>query len=309
MSTVGRVCQFCGKAFKYPYLLRRHLTAKRKCVPAFAGGGEDEKKPHECHYCGKRYTEETNLYRHIRTSCKIAPNKKNGTEGMDRLFDLVSLQQEIMDDQRARIDALAENVHALTLAVNRNGKVAINQGDGNINLIDNSTVNIQINVFGRENLDHVTRGQIYEIIEPLKLRSLPDAAVQAVLSAAMLAYSDPEHPENLTCYLPNKKTKDVLVHGGAGWEVKPVQLVLPPMMQRSVDLLFDRQPISGVDGTPEDADNEACASIMKELQEFEKDPKKARQVAGPDGTLRVVLVRNKDQLARILEKLPVAGTE
>jgi 23S rRNA A2030 N6-methylase RlmJ len=106
----------------------------------------------------------------------------------------------------------------------------------------------------------------------------------------MLVYSDPDHPENLTAYLPNKKTNDVLVHAEAGWEVQPASLVLPPMAQKSVDTLFDHQPY-------EDADD--YGPLMKELAENEK-----RYAAGSE--LRPILVRNKDLLARALETLPVA---
>ncbi|MEL0212665.1 MAG: hypothetical protein VW891_19135, partial [Novosphingobium sp.] len=121
------------------------------------------------------------------------------------------------------------------------------------------------------------------------------AAHAAVLKTAMLVYSDPDHPENLTAYLPNKKTNDVLVRtsrrGTSGWEVQPASLVLPPMAQKSVDTLFDRQPY-------EDADE--YAPLMKELADNEK-----RYVEGAE--LRPILVRNKALLARVLETLPLGA--
>ncbi len=39
----------------------------------------------------------------------------------------------------------------------------------------------------------------------------------------MLVYSDPDHPENLTCYLPNKKTNEKRYV--AGHELRPVLVV------------------------------------------------------------------------------------
>ena len=47
------------------------------------------------------------------------------------------------------------------------------------------------------------------------LRDVKDpvqGALTAMLKAATMVYSDPAHPENLMCYLPNKKQDSALVH-------------------------------------------------------------------------------------------------
>jgi hypothetical protein len=173
------------------------------------------------------------------------------------------------------------------------GEVAIQvPGHNNQVAVDNRK-QVIINVFGKEGLDHATLARIKAILDEslAQTPALPMAANAAVLKTAMLVYSDPDHPENLTCYLPNKKTDDVLVHAAAGWEVQPASLVLPPMAKKSVDTLFDRQPF-------EDADE--YGPLMKELADNEE-----RYAAGQE--LRPILVRNKDLLARALETLPVAG--
>ena len=179
----------------------------------------------------------------------------------------------------------------------RTGEVAVQiPGNENQVAVDNSQKIIHINVFGKEGLDHATLARIKAILdESMQLPAPPQAASAAVLKTALLIYSDPDHPENLTCYLPNKKTNDALIHtshedGARGWEVHPASLVLTPMAQKCVDTIFDRQPF-------EDADD--YAPLMKELAENE-----ARYTAGTE--LRPVLVRNKNLLARALEALPVA---
>lgn len=237
--------------------------------------------------------------------------------GMELLYKhTLAQQQEQIETQKDEINDLRAQMSQMTAMMQqvmlREKKtpavqeVAISAGDHSEIKVDNRRIHTQhitINVFGQERLDHITQAQIHRILTGVQAFSLPNAGTQAVLQAAMLAYSDPEHPENLTCYLPNKKLGDALVHGGTGWEIHPVQLVLPPMMQRSVDLLFEKQPREGL----ERDDLEACGTILKELETCEQDPSKVRQLAGPDGALKAVLIRNKDQLARILEKLPVAG--
>lgn len=232
---------------------------------------------------------------------------------MEFLYDhIAARQQKQIGEQQKQIEQLTALVQQLVPAqqtiqnTTNQGEVAIQGGDSNEIKVDNSkNQHVTINVFGQERLDHITQDQIRKILTSVKFFSLPDAAVQAVLQAAMLAYSDPDHPENLTCYLPNKKTKDALIHGGTGWEIQPVQLILPPIMQKSIDLLFDKQPSIGL----ERDELNACGEVLKELASSEKDPRKVRQLTGPNGSLRAVLIRNKEQLARILEGLPVAGQD
>ncbi len=215
---------------------------------------------------------------------------------MERLYDhTVQKQITELKAQNAQQSAQITEILALlrqgassSSSAQVAGHVAI---QGNQNEVDNSK-KIYINIFGQEKLDHVTAGRIKTILdECLQRPALPTAVDEAVLRTAMLVYSDPSRPENLTAYLPNKKTNDALVHTEAGWEVQPTTLVLPPMAQKSIDTLFEKQPYE---------DAESYAPLLKELQQNEE-----RFAAGED--LRPVLVRNKDLLTRALATLPVAG--
>ncbi len=289
-------CPRCGKQFKWASDLERHLSAKRKCVPLFVEASIDTQRPEAageftCKFCGRCFTAATNRNRHIRNSCKIAPTPKNGDGGMERLYEhtlqrqvnrlesqMTEMMQLLRDQQQGSSAASSSTLQAGELAL---------QGDHA--QVDNSK-KIVINVFGQEKLDHVTAERIKAILdECLQRPALPTAVNEAVLKTAMLVYSDPDRPENLTAYLPNKKTKDALVHTKDGWEVQPTQLVLPPMALKSIDAIFGKQP-----------HEDEYAPLLKELQENE-----ARFAAGED--LHPILVRNKDLLARALATLPVAG--
>ena len=294
-----RTCPHCGKAFKYPRDLRKHMNSRRLCVPLLAPSECAKFETLQacefwCRFCGRGFTDENNRNRHMRTACKIAPNTKNGDKGMERLYEHILQKQNAERD--AKIDRLeAQNAEILALLRHQQplasanalqaGEVGI-QGDHA--QVDNSK-KIVVNVFGQEKLDHVTAERVKTILdECLQRPALPQAADEAVLKAAMLVYSDPERPENLTAYMPNKKTNEALVHTTKGWEVQPTKLVLPPMALKSLDTIFGKQP-------PE----EEYAPLLKELQQNE-----ARFAAGEE--LRPLLVRNKDLLARVLATLPVA---
>ena len=308
------ICHRCGKDFLVPTKLRRHERRKTPCAPILEA--EDlppetlddpdlEKK--KCRFCGRVFSSYDSMRRHVKTACKIAPNAKNGDAGMDILYEHTIRRQQALlaakDRQIEQLTALVESqLHAVVPAApaGRADTTAVAiQGDNNVNIVDARRVEttVVVNVFGQEGLEHVTSARIRAIMEESLGVGAPSAAAQAaVLKTALLVYSDPEHPENLTCYLPNKKGDEALVHmsrnGTTGWEVQPVPLVLPPMARKSVDALFDRQPFE---------DAATFEPLMAELRDNE-----ARYVGG-QGALRPVLVRNKDLLARALATLPTTG--
>ena len=319
-----RTCDRCNKVFTKPFYLQRHLVRKTPCAPILEPEDlppETLEDPHinqkKCRFCGRAFSSSDNMRRHVRTNCKIVPNEKNGDEGMERLYEhTIQKQQAQIDTMQALMVQQAEMITRLIgpnndqLAAPRGqnggntgaqaGEVTVQGVQGDV-AIDNSKrmfTTVNINVFGQESLDHVTMERIKAVLdESIRAPALLVAANTAILKTAMLVYSDPDRPENLTCYLPNKKTNDALVHlsrpdGTTGWEVRPTTLVLPPMAQKSVDMLFDRQPFE---------DAEEYAPLMKDLRDNE-----ARYTAG--GELRPILVRNKELLARALESLPIGGT-
>ena len=292
-SMSDRECQLCGKHFKYPRDLRKHQQSKRTCIPILAKGELPLDEQLRCRFCGREFTEASSRDRHVRMACKIVPNDKNGDKGMERLYEHMIRKQsaEIADlkAQNVEILALLRQGAPTATSMLQAGEVAIQAGDNA--QVDNSKKIININVFGQEKLDHVTAERIRSILdECLRRPALPIAADEAVLKTAMLVYSDPSRPENLTAYLPNKKTKDALVHTEAGWEIQPTTLVLPPMAQKSFDALFGKQP-----------HEDEYAPLLKELQQNE-----ARFAAGE--ALQPILVRNKDLLARALKTLPLVET-
>ena len=305
-----RTCNGCGKVFTKPCWLRNHGERKTPCAPILERTDlsvevlkDPDLNKKKCHFCGRVFTSYTSMRRHVRNACNIAPNTKNGDAGMEVLYDYTIRRQQVQIEALATQNAemaarqdemlsIMREMHGIALAGPQAnaGEVAIQNHDHGQVAVDNRKFNI--NVFGKEGLDHATVARIKEILdESIRAPALPAAAFAAVLKTAMLVYSDPDHPENLTCYLPNKKTNDVLVHAEEGWEVQPASLVLPPMAQKSMDTIFGQQPYENAD---------EYGPLMKELAVNE-----AGYTAGTE--LRPILVRNKDLLARALESLPVVG--
>ena len=152
---------------------------------------------------------------------------------------------------------------------------------------------IAFNTFGKESLAHANSDRIRTILDE-SLRdtsSIQAAALMAVTKTAMLIYSDPDYPENLTCYLPNKKTNDVLAHTERGWEILPASIVINQIGQITIDQLFAKQPF-------ENADHYTL--IMKELQKHEYS-------YISDSIVRPILVRNRSLIHESVGELPTVG--
>ena len=314
----ARTCERCNKVFKRPAHLRDHLNRKTPCSPIVGADSEPAGAARVvCRFCNRSFVTRSSLTRHINVSCPIAPNARNGGDGMMILYEHTKRNQppETVEKLEAKVSELEAKLERMAEALAGasaasadsrpndepraghavSGGIAVGEVSGKLSITTN---NIFVNVFGKEELDHATGDRIREILDDARGRitalsdeALPVAAQTAVLRAAMLIFSSPENPENLTAYLPNKKLDDVMVHGTGGWEVQPAHLVLAPMATKALDVLFDKQPYENA---------EDYTALMVELRDNE-----ARYAAGEK--LRPILVRNKDLLARALGSLPIAS--
>lgn len=295
-----RTCVRCERVFRYPRDLRQHQARKTPCDPILdrenlppETRSDPEINQRTCKFCGRVLGSYANMCRHVRQSCRIAPTERNGDSGMELLYKHTTCRQQ------ARIEALEAQVANLTANVGAAaGGVAVVAGDNAQIAIDNSKKQVVINIHGREDISHIGAPQVRALLdESIKSGDAEDGAATALISAAMLIFSDPEHPENLTCFLPNKKTDDVLVHverdGDTRWETKPSRTVLSPMAATSLDVIFDNQP-----------SDENYAPIMRSLADNETHHAKGKE-------LRAVLVSNKSKLKHHMtgagKKLPRAG--
>lgn len=167
--------------------------------------------------------------------------------------------------------------------------------------------------FGEESVDHLKRGDIFEAFSnvapkapvPIDANRPGDMAVlrelsrQLITRAAMLIYSDPDHSENITCYLPRKSDNNAMVHGRHGWSLEPVNVIFTPMLRKSVSLIFNQQPIPGLEGCPqagafETGRDAAFTQLLKHIQQHEEELALTADVA-----MRPVLIRNTDLLRRV----------
>ena len=313
-------CAKCKKTFKALSWLKRHEQRKTPCVPTLErqDAPDHDTPKNRCKHCNRDYSSKKTLNEHIRLACKVAvrnttvaDNTNPGAGAASQsdgkaMTDLVAKLVDMLDTQNVRMLALIEqklqiptarpNTAAIsttveTVAVTNTtlaaGEVGLMQCDYNNIATDKR---ITFNIFGKESLTHATDARIKTILDDSlsSTASIPAAAQMAVTKTAMLIYSDPDHPENLTCYLPNKKTNDALVHTAQGWEIQPISIVIATIGQVTIDHIFAKQP-------HENADHYTL--IMRELMKNE-------QSYISDSLIRPILVRNRSLLG---DAPPTAG--
>jgi len=232
---------------------------------------EDLDKKHECRFCRRRFATPSGMCSHVRTSCKITrtPGGMELPDGDLHTLELHNEEQRRRREAEARTREAEERSRASEARLTELERMAVR-----VTNVVNVVGDVRINVFGGEQMSHLGADR-----------------ARAVLEAAMLIYSDPDHPENITCYIPNQKQDQALVHisrgGGAPqWEVQPCPLVLSPMATTAMDLLFSKQPFE---------DHDRYGRLMQELRA-------AEPYLANGEKLRPILIRNKSLLYAVSAK-------
>lgn len=278
----AHACRQCGRHFDFPSQLRRHEQRKTPCSKVLAA---PQSAASVCHYCGRSFATRQGLYQHTKHHCRAA--KLQITAPTERGPTVQELAEEIhhLKLQLAAVVPAARPNVAAQIGI---AQQQVGENRGQIN-IGNNNQQIVINVFTEEKIDHIDGPRIKAILDDA-LQGPGEStqkALTALMRAAMLIYSDPDHPENMTCYLPNKKHREeALIHTVDGWAFEPVSLVCTPMIKRTLDTLVQHQPF-------EDAGR--YGDLMRALIHNEE-----AYLSGKD--MQTILVRNKDLIRKILEE-------
>ena len=157
-----------------------------------------------CEYCYKKFATRKTLLRHIKHYCKIKKEldakELTNCDGNKEIKELKKIISEEMAEQNNKISKLLDNVNTTNNTMNNSG---------NHNNSHNQVNNIQLNVFGKEDLSMITENVKQELIKgPFKM--MP--------KLMEMIYFNKDHPENHTMKLVNKKEKIMKIHDKEGWK-------------------------------------------------------------------------------------------
>ena len=153
-----------------------------------------------CDYCNKKYATRKTLLRHIKHYCKLKKEKDIQVEKEKDLTELKKIISYEMIEQNNKISKLLDKVETNNMN---------NSGNNNTSNSHNQVNNIQLNIFGKEDLSMLTENVKKELIKgPFKM--MP--------KIMEMIYFNKDHPENHTMKLVNKKEKIMKIHDKEGWK-------------------------------------------------------------------------------------------
>jgi Zinc finger, C2H2 type len=254
-------CYNCGKQFNKPSDLQRHKNRKTPCLireidPA------DLKNPNRCIYCNRIFSTIGNLKKHSE-KCKV----KNG--GLQTLHDkvkheeairiiterqdqknkefesLLSVMKTQMEEQSKKNNELETRIKELsaggptiscgdnTISCGDNtiscGNNTISCGNniiscGNVTNITNNNINVIINNYNKPNIAHLNDIKSFSKLLNYELSGTPMALINKI-------WYDPDHPENSSIHLVNKKTGESLVIINGKWITENASNIIPVIRQ------------------------------------------------------------------------------
>lgn len=253
-------CYNCGTIFKNIHHLNRHKERKTPCLIRDITD-EDKKKPY-CIFCNRIFCNIGNLNKHY-VRCKV----KNGgmqiladkvkKEQEERYKDLLEKQQEAMDEQKEAMNKQQEAMNKQQEEINtlkeQIGKMAIvehrlepktgvqnqNTGDHNNNNtvnnnivnnnITNNTIHVHMNSYKRPSINHIVLTEF--IREYIKHGVSIPCEIMGIIY-----FNDKDAPENLSLYMVNKKTREMLVFDDGKWISSNEEDIAPEVREILYDL-------------------------------------------------------------------------
>ena len=216
-------CNTCGIHTKSQKNLNIHFASARHKLRE---QNKQNKKQHVC-FCGKVFTQVSNLYRH-RKKCDIRPVSSitEPEQIIQVLKEENNKMKEEMDELRKQVEMLIGNT-GKNIASNNNSKI------GNQNNIQNQqNVNITVNSFGSENIDHITDQIICKLIKTAPFTCVPQLIEKI--------HFDPEHPENHNIKITNKKLNYAEIVKNNKWVTANKKKVIDDVIQKSYDILDEK---------------------------------------------------------------------
>ena len=178
-------------------------------------------KKYICESCNKRFSRSDSLKRHQKKFClEIKKNSEQEKiiKEMKKELEKIKLEKEIMSNE---MDKLIDKV-----------------GDTNI---QNQQINIQINNYGKENIEYINDALI---------KSLIDMPYKALPRLIKNIHFNPEHPENHNIKITNKKLPFIGVWKDNRWIVKNKYEILVDIVDKGFNILDDKYQESDKDIDP-----------------------------------------------------------
>ena len=217
------LCSICNITFRDKYTLNKHYNSNKHKMNV-----TNPNQGYIC-VCGKKFTYLKTKKVH-QNNCDIYKNSITEPNEVEELRSIVS---ELLERNAELEEKLSDNdkgANSITNTNSHNNTTNTNSHNNN-NTTNNNTI-ININPFGNENLDHITKKKIITCLKEV-YKSIP--------SLVEHIHFDPKHPENHNVKITNKKLPYASVMGeDKKWKMMKRKDVIEKMVDNSYTHLDDK---------------------------------------------------------------------
>jgi hypothetical protein len=226
---VKHQCKICLKVFNHKSNYVQHLEKIKPCVKPepIETIAVEQLTDLQCCCCFKSFVNKNSRLRHETTSKCFLRKIKMEEEQQEKENQAIKKLQE--DNKQ-----LAEKLKELEEIVKSGAKSGTNNSTNNSH--NNNTNNIQnnnytVNMYGKEDVSHITDAQIMKVISQ-GYRSVP--------AYILLKYFSDEMPGNSNVCNTNIKSPYILVFNGKKWELKDKKDMIEQMYGCNFDELEEK---------------------------------------------------------------------
>jgi uncharacterized C2H2 Zn-finger protein len=256
---VVKTCPVCEKIFSTTANYNNHLNRKNPCIPPnLLNMVLNIGLKHQCNLCEKRFQTRQQLTNHLNRKypCQIKNPHPNEIE-LQTLFEKLKKENEELKTQlnQTTIQTNTQNT--------QNNQINNNMNNSNVNSNSNNTNNITINVYGQEDMSHITDAMYKTCFRQVK---------RSVEKLFKMKHFSPQMQENHNLYISNMRDAYMMIFRSGKWNIANKASTLEKMYYDTKDNLssaFDKLRDEG----KLDADLEKLFSwfVDEEIDEIEEN--------------------------------------
>jgi len=232
-------CQRCGWSTIIKTQIRNHFFRIKPCEPILSNITNREmielyfpelieqyedrflkliqKSILNCKFCKKKFSSKQSRWFHEKSCSKIHIENDNLlAQQLKDKDEIIKIQQKEKEDLLKLVGELGK-------------KSTINNSNNTTNSNNtNTTINVQINAFGNENLSYLSKSFLDSLLK------IPYASIPKLLEEI---HFNKKFPENQNIKIINRKEKWALKFNGKEWEFVPKNAVINDMIYNGVNIL------------------------------------------------------------------------
>ena len=253
--------QYYNKDQQYPsYTFIIYLEDMEKCLDVIPGSQKSENENdyknniYKCKFCSKTFTRNYSLSRHLKT-CKAKKENFDLLKMYDMIHLLKKENNEIKIQQVKKDEEYQNNTNKL------NKEIQYLKNKPNITITNNSinTNNIQLNNYGKENIDYLITPKY---INKIKMKS----NLLGLLDYQNQKYCHPEHKENWNIGVTNLKHDICKVYNNNKWETRKIsEVALNNFMRGAIELYENMENIAYESGRFPDSNGNILDKYERDL--------------------------------------------